>query len=259
MHYIIYDLEFNQKMNNVTVPDDSIENKKGINVSDMPFEIIQIGAIKLNENFETTSTFDALVKPTLYTSIHPYIENLTKITNDKIISSQNFIHVYKDFQKFIGDEEIILCIWGMADIKELIRNIKYYNLPGLKTYKYIDVQKYASKYFNAPNKSRIGLRNTIEFLNLPIKGEFHDAYNDAFYTSEVFKLIYNNNIKASVYTPEPSKRVSKPKEIIDIAALINQFEKVYNREMTQEEKSIIKLAYMMGRTKQFVFGETPHK
>ncbi|EKQ51714.1 MULTISPECIES: 3'-5' exonuclease [unclassified Clostridium] len=252
MYYIVYDLEFNQKINSSSeVSSTTIKSKKDSSV-DMPFEIIQIGAVKLNENFETVSTFDSLVKPTLYKSIHPYIESLTRITLDKIVSCKNFIEVYEDFVKFIGSEEVILCVWGMADIKELIRNIKYYNLPDLKNYKYIDVQKYASKYFNAPNKSRIGLRNTIEFLHLPMENEFHDAFNDAAYTAEIFKIIYNNTMKPMLYTPAPSKRISKPKEKIDMTSLINEFEKIYNREMTKEEKTIIRLAYMMGRTRQFI-------
>ncbi len=38
---------------------------------------------------------------------------------------------------------------------------------------------------------------------------------------------------------------------IDFVSLIKQFEKMFNREMTKEEKSIIKLAYIMGKTNQF--------
>ena len=55
-----------------------------------------------------------------------------------------------------------------------------------------------------------------------------------------------------IYIPAPPRRISRPKEKIDTFSLINQFEKMYNREMSEEEKSIIKLAYMMGKTKQFI-------
>lgn len=251
MNYIIYDLEFNQKNNTSSSKNDLIENKIDCSVN-MPFEIIQIGAIKLNENFETLSTFNALIKPTLYKTIHPYVENLTQITDCKVALCKTFVDVYNDFLEFLENDEIILCVWGMVDIKELIRNLKFYNLSTSKFSKYIDIQKHASKYLKAPNKSRIGLRHAIELLNIPISGEFHDAYNDAYYTAEIFKLIYNKNIKPSVYIPIPPKRISKPKEKIDMARLINQFEKMYNREMSEEEKNIIKLAYIMGKTRQFI-------
>lgn len=246
MKYIIYDLEFNQKYL------DSTEAKSD-STSSLPFEIIQIGALKLNESFEIISKFNALIKPTVYPIIHPYVENLTKISNDKVNSCKDFVNVYKDFLNFIDKDEIILCVWGTNDIKELARNVRFYNLPSSSIPKYyIDIQKYASKYLNAPKKLRIGLKTAVDILNIQANCEFHDAFNDAYYTAEVFKHIYNNTIKPNVYEFNFHKRVAQPKEKIDTAALINQFEKMYNREMSPEEKSLIKLAYIMGKTGQFI-------
>lgn len=248
MNYVIYDLEFNQKTNK----SEEIDESTNLNVCEMNFEIIQIGAVKLNENFETISTFSSLIKPTLYKEIHPFVEKLTKITTEMTDAAENFTAVHEKFLKFIGEEETVLCIWGTADIKELIKNLKFHNISYSYIDKYIDIQKYASKYLNAPPKSRIGLRNSIELLSLPIEGEFHDAFNDAYYTAEIFKIIHNDSVKPKIYTGTTHKRISKPKEKINIAALIGQFEKMYNREMSEEEKTIIKLAYMMGKTNQFI-------
>lgn len=245
MNYIIYDLEFNQKNN------DSIDNTNN-QPNNIPFEIIQIGAIKLNENFEIISTFNALIKPTIYKTVHPIVQNLTNITDEQLLCCNDFPTVYKDFLEFVGNDEIIICVWGMVDIKELIRNVNFYNLSALQISKYIDVQTYASKYLKAEKKSKIGLKNAIELLNIPIKRNFHDAFNDAYYTSEIFKIIYDNKMKPTAYKPTTYRKTSKPKEKIDTVSLIKQFEKLYNREMSEEEKSIIKLAYIMGKTRQFI-------
>ncbi|MHC1682699.1 MAG: exonuclease domain-containing protein [Clostridiaceae bacterium] len=246
MNYIIFDLEFNQKHLDAT-------DVQPNNNSNLPFEIIQIGALKLNENFETVSTFNKLIKPTVYKTIHPFVESLTKINNDRVSSCMPFVHVYEDFLKFIGNDEIVLCVWGTSDIKELLRNIKFHNLSTSSiSINYIDIQKYASKYFKVPNEAKIGLSTAISLLNLPINKEFHDAFNDACYTAEVFNHIYDVAMKPKVYVPDVNKRVKHPKEKIDTSSLINQFEKMYNREMSEEEKSIIKLAYIMGKTKQFI-------
>ncbi|WP_027632799.1 3'-5' exonuclease [Clostridium hydrogeniformans] len=245
MNYIIYDLEFNQKYLSDTseIPESPLK---------FPFEIIQIGALKLNENFETISTFNTLIKPTVYPVIHPYVENLTKITNDKLFSCETFPKVYKDFIQFIGTDECVFCVWGLSDMKELIRNVKFHNLStSLIPKKYIDVQKYASKRFNIPKGLKIGLKTTVELLNIEFNDNFHDAYYDAYYTKEIFKIIYIPNMTPKTYNFNPIRRTSTPKEKIDTKALINQFEKMYNREMSEEEKAIIKLSYMMGKTNQF--------
>ena len=58
MEYIVFDLEFNQgfdkKLNK------TVSNEK------CPFEIVQIGAVKLNSNLEMIDTFNSFVKPNIY-------------------------------------------------------------------------------------------------------------------------------------------------------------------------------------------------
>lgn len=245
MYYIVYDLEFNQK--------DKNNHYDSTSVVSLPFEIIQIGAIKLNENFEIIDKFNTLVKPTLYTSIHPYIEELTKISNSDIDSAPNFLNVFENFKKFIGDDTSVLCVWGQADIKILRQNMDFHNIPlYFLPQKYIDIQLHASKYFKTPSGSRIGLRNAIELLNIPISNNFHNAFNDAIYTTEVFKQVYNSNFVIQEYnSTQTKKRPNKSKETIDFVGLIKQIEKMYGRAMTDEEKEIIKLSYFMGKTEQY--------
>lgn len=245
MNYIIFDLEFNQ------LHPDHKENKTDENTK-LPFEIIQIGAFKINEDFKVISTFNALIKPNLYKVIHPYVQDLTKISEEDLVKCKSFSNVYKDFTNFIGKNPCVFCVWGKADIKELIRNIKFYNLDySLLPTKYIDIQGHASKYFNMQKGMKIGLKTAVEQLGLEIKSDFHDAFNDAYYTTEVFKRIHNKNIKALTYSHSISERKNKQKEKIDLPSLIEQFEKMYKRNLTNEEKEMVKLAYIMGKTNQF--------
>lgn len=248
MNYIIFDLEFNQDYK-------SVEETKNILIPKCPFEIIQIGAIKLNENLKKISIIDKLIKPEIYTNIHPFVNEMTGITMDLLNTAEPFIKMYKEFIEFVKTDRCVLCVWGMTDIKELFRNIAYYSLDiSMVPKECIDIQLYASKYFNCPKGTNIGLSNAVELLNIPVKSQFHNAFNDACYTFEVFKRIYNENIKPSIYNPNKQMRFSRPnneKKKLDAYSLIKQFEKMFNRELTTEEKSMIKLAYMMGKTNQF--------
>lgn len=245
MNYIIFDLEYNQQH-----PDD-------INPSEpkppLLFEIIQIGAIKLTKDLKLISVFNSLVKPNIHLKLHPYVENLTKINMDDLNKSPNFKSVYTDFINFIGQEENILVVWGSSDIKELIKNIEFYNLDSSKiSNKYIDIQSYVSKLFKLPKGQKISLKNAVEALNITVEGEFHDAFFDAHYTSEVFKSIYTKNLSPSTFIKSTENRSKVKKEKLDSNALINEFEKIYNRKMSKEEVKIIRLAYFMGKTKQFI-------
>ena len=241
MKYIIFDLEFNQSSN------------KEDRIAQLPFEIIQIGALKLDEDLKTISTFNDLVKPTVYKNILPYIQDLTKITEEMLSSAREFTNIYYDFMNFIGKEDITFIIWGIVDFRELFKEIIYFNLPteNLPT-QYIDIQEYASKHFKVPAGKRIGLKNALDFLNINISCEFHDAFNDAYFTAEVFKKLYNASIEPKVYTHTPIRIKSEPKKKVNYKALILQIEKMYNKKLTSEEISMIKLAYNMGKTNQFL-------
>ena len=65
MNYIVFDLEWNQ----------SPGGKRWSN-SRLPFEIIEIGAIKLNEEKEIVDSFQRLIKPQVYNWIHDSIHEV---------------------------------------------------------------------------------------------------------------------------------------------------------------------------------------
>ena len=63
MNYIVLDLEWNQ-------------NHMEQEVSPLFFEIIEIGAVKLNEECVILDKFTELIKPQVYQEINTIVENL---------------------------------------------------------------------------------------------------------------------------------------------------------------------------------------
>ena len=248
MNYIIFDLEFNQGYSFEKGTESTLNPK-------CPFEIIQIGAVKLNDNFETVGALDVLVKPEIYTELNPFVKGITGLTKEELDTGESFKEMYKKFIKFIQEDRSILCVWGVADIKELFRNIEYHDLDtSIVPTEYINIQSWASKELNCQKGINIGLSNAAQLLGIAIENQLHNAFNDAYYTTEVFKKIYDKKIKVSTYNPHKNTRINRSdtqKHKIDTYNLIKQFEKMFKREMTTEEKSIINLAYIMGKTNQF--------
>ncbi|PKM50376.1 MAG: hypothetical protein CVV02_11395 [Firmicutes bacterium HGW-Firmicutes-7] len=248
MHYIIFDLEYNQ----VCPPKTEEIKEKALKC---PFEIIQIGAVKVDSSFETISTFNRMVKPTIYHTMNPFVSRLTRITMEQLEKEQLFTEVVSDFIDFIGTEDAILCVWGMSDMKELFRNLHFHEMDTLQVPKsYINLQPYASLFLDLPKGINLSLRNSIDFLNIPFIQPIHDAFNDAYYTTEIFKKIYSQTMQSELYNlnfNQPNHTSRPKKKRTDIKSLIQQFEKMYDREFTLEEQAIIKLAYVMGKTCQF--------
>jgi len=257
MQYVVFDLEFKQDLESLvnTEPETNILSPK----SKYPYEIIQIGAVKLDENLNMTDTFNRYVKPSIYARISPYIIELTGITPEKLLSEAGFDQVYKDFIKFIGDTETTLCVWGVTDIKTLHKNIMYHNLDeNLLPQKFINIQPYASVHLGQSKKRLLSLSYCAREMGIETGSSFHDALHDALYTAEIFRILFRSSIKPNLYQPVTKDTTKKTvKKVLNLSKLIAQFEKMFSREMTDEEKEIIRLAYHMGKTGQFLETEKP--
>lgn len=246
MNYIVFDLEFNQ----------SFDFKTGSSAKsnpECPFEIIQIGAVKLNSSFKTIGHFNRYIKPVIYKRIHPYVEKITAITQDDLKNGDHFAEVFRDLCEFVSPDDI-LCSWGADDIKSLYRNIKYHSLPSSKIPdRYMNIQSFATSYLHYEPGKAIGLKTAVEMLNINIASDFHNALNDAEYTVEVFRIVKPEILITERFKPSDIKSV-KPKikaKRINTKSMFKYFSQSLERELTSEEKAIIKTAYKLGRNNTY--------
>ena len=74
---------------------------------DLPFEIIEVGAVKLNENLEPVSEFSRFVRPFVYTTLDYRVRALTKIQAKQLRSEgQDFATVMRDFFSVVRHGEM---------------------------------------------------------------------------------------------------------------------------------------------------------
>ena len=196
--YTVVDFEFNQAFD---FGSGSVETDPACR-----FEIIQIGAVKLDENYNEIGRFSAFIKPELYKRLHPYVAKMTGITEAELKNAASFEEVYAKFCEFAGENRIY-CVWGSSDIRVLYRNLSYHGIiKGDIIAEYIDVQQIMAKYLKYGRGRSIGLKNAVGMLELEIDMPFHDALGDAVYTAEVFKRIHDEGRGIRVFN---SKHIPK--------------------------------------------------
>ncbi len=176
MDYIILDLEWNQGAGE--------ETEKNI-----PFEIVEIGAIKLNSRREKIGEFNELIKPQVYHEMNYVTRKLIHLKMEQLKSGKSFPEVMRAFRKWWG-EDYILCTWGSMDLTELQRNIRYYGLEPMsdRPFRFLDIQKLFSIAFE-DRKSRKSLEYAIDFLKIEKDIPFHRALSDAYYTAKIVALL----------------------------------------------------------------------
>lgn len=123
MSYVILDLEWNGSYSKVL--------HKFVN------EIIEIGAVKLDDELNVCDTFTMLVAPKIGKKLCSKVKQLTKITNEELKDDGvSFIRAISLFSDFLGDG--VLMTWSDSDLHALIENYSYYTgrtrLPFLSRY-----------------------------------------------------------------------------------------------------------------------------
>ena len=81
-------------------------------------EVIQFGAVLLDENYNLLSEFSSYVKPA-YSSVTPWIKQLTGISNQKLEKADDFITVFDKFCYRRGEGDITTFCWSKSDFNQL--------------------------------------------------------------------------------------------------------------------------------------------
>ena len=79
-----------------------------------PNEIIEIGAVCVDENAAIIGEFVTFIKPTKSTHLSDFCTELTSITQDMVDDAPYFPEAVGAFQKWIAsfEDEYFLCSWG---------------------------------------------------------------------------------------------------------------------------------------------------
>ena len=186
MNYIVLDLEWNQSPTGRV-----IKNKYGA----LPFEIIEIGAVKMDEDCKIISSFSRVIKPSVYLKLHKAVARLLPINMRDLLKGRGFIEVITDFLKWCGDD-VIFCTWGEADLLQIQRNMRFHgmDIPFPFPFLYIDLQKIFSACHPCGKKNP-SLSNAVDMLGLPKGSTFHRAINDAHYTALVAQHLDRERFK----------------------------------------------------------------
>lgn len=177
MNYIILDLEWNQS----SQPENELK--------ELPFEIIEIGAIKLNSEKKMISEFSELIRPHIYKEMHQITRKLIHLQMKELQKGDDFVNVATRFLEWCGSD-VMFCTWGPLDLTELQRNMAFYHLPPLtdRPLPFLDVQKLFSIAYE-DRKSRRSLEYAIDFLHIKKDIPFHRAFSDAYYTAKVLAFL----------------------------------------------------------------------
>lgn len=180
MNYIVLDLEWNQPVSKKHMIRTPIR---------LDGEIIQIGAVKLNEDLETIDTFEVMVAPVYYKKMNRCVREVTLLTEGDIAKGAPFesaICMFKEWCKR-DDEECLLFTWGPDDIYVLEDNLMLHDISAAWIPKAYDAQLIFDDQVTMEDR-RFSLSYAIWKFGIK-PWPAHNALNDAKNTVEIMRRL----------------------------------------------------------------------
>ena len=171
--YVVFDLEM------CKVP-------KHIKTENLHMEIIEIGAVLLDESYKEIDSFKTYIKPE-YGFVDDFIEKLTGITIAETKNAPETKQALEMFAKWIPDDAVLVT-WSENDEHQLRREMEYKNIdiPKLNRLldEYIDSQLDFSDIMDSDRQ--YSLYEALVLGDIDFDEDIHDALVDARNTALLF-------------------------------------------------------------------------
>lgn len=205
MKHVVVDLEMNP------VSREFREVRRKLNE-----EVIEIGAVRLDENFQQEAEFQCYVKPE-YGPIKKHITSMTGITQAMVADKKTYAACFQDFVDWVGEEETKIYSWSMSDIKQLRSECRYklpdFDIEWLNA-RWVDLQQEFDDRLGLHNS--LALKHALGAMDHKFEGTQHTALADAINTSAILTLMQDD--AKFKETMKPVLEILQPKD--DLASSI---------------------------------------
>lgn len=170
MNYIIFDLEASCWLG---------RPPHGLN------EVIEIGAVKVNDYNEVVSIFSKFIKPTVNPILSDFCKRLTSISQEDVDKTRTFPFIIQDFMDWIGiEEDFVLISWGKYDKQQLIQDCELHKLDT----EWLEYHFNLKPAYRALKdlKDEPGLKKAVKLEGFEFTGIHHRAISDAENTAKIF-------------------------------------------------------------------------
>ncbi|MFC4101732.1 exonuclease domain-containing protein [Paenibacillus xanthanilyticus] len=174
MDYIVLDIEFNGRKF----------------ASDLPMEVIEIGAVRLDADMNQIDAFTSLIKPVYFAKLNNFIKKKTGIPQADIDIAPGFRKVSADFIAWLSKSESFLLItWGGEDLKRIIYDTRMHKLDDAfwMAATYFDLLKGYLRVKNLTND--VSVEAALAELAVESEGSAHRALDDAIMTAKILRAI----------------------------------------------------------------------
>lgn len=188
MHYVVIDEEF------CKVTRGARTRQYGY-----PNEIIQIGAVMLDENYAEVGRFNEYVNPQ-YGYVDSFIEKLTGINRYRVKQADALDTVLRRFMDWLPEDTVIVS-WSMTDRSQLYKEAEAKGLLNARLEclieSWIDAQSMFTEKINGAKVYK--LEKALNMAGIVYGGTLHDGLDDAVNTALLYGMMQAEDFRTVDY------------------------------------------------------------
>lgn len=149
-------------------------------------EIIEIGALCIDENKAVLGEFNEMVKPLKHPILSDFCKQLTTIEQEMIDEADYYPEVIKRFQEWISSfgEDYYLCSWGFYDKKQFKQDCTLHHLSTDWLKQHISLKHQHGKFREL--RRNMGMKWALEHEGIEMEGTHHRGIDDARNIAKIF-------------------------------------------------------------------------
>lgn len=196
-------------------------------------EIIEIGAVIMDESLTVIGEFKTLVKPQFNHEIFKRYETLTGISTEMVAKAPEFAAAYEMFADWCASygDEVEIYAWSDTDHYQLVSEMKMKDYNNREKKKLLDHwYDFQKEYTQKLGLERIiSLEKALDYAGINFKGRIHDALCDARNTAELFAIIRDEEkceqaLKSVMEALKPKNINGTLGEMFDFSIFLSQEE-----------------------------------
>ncbi len=154
-------------------------------------EVIQFGAVMLDENYNLLSKFSSYVKPA-FSSVTDRINKITGISSSNLEGADDFITVLDKFSYWRGCGDITTFCWSKSDYNQLWSELEVKGKHRRDLFEvlhdFVDLQRIFGKLLSS--RTAVGLEPAMRLLQMDFKGQVHSALSDSYNTARILHKLF---------------------------------------------------------------------
>lgn len=151
-------------------------------------EIIQIGAVRIDEAGDILDTFDMTLRPRIFRKLQHHIAKVTGLSQGEIDAGVPIADGLAEFMRWAGPDAAF-AEWGLDDVPVLKQNLFLCGLDESWPTRWYDLQRIFLQSYPRKEGEGMTLESVVDRMGIEKDQPFHNALVDALYTVKVARLL----------------------------------------------------------------------